>query len=167
MKLLPRFSIMALIVLGSVCLDQYTKMAAQSSLRGKSSKSYLDGVFHFVYAENTGAMLSIGSALPESFRFVLFEVLVSLAIAAAIIYVLLKPLRATVVVAMSLVIGGGASNVIDRLVHNGSVIDFMVVKIDSFESGIFNMADLAIILGLCILSGCIFCFKKDKQVDGN
>jgi len=49
-----------------------------------------------------------------------------------------------------LVLAGGASNWIDRVVR-GSVIDFMNVGVGPLRTGIFNVADVAILTGI----GCI------------
>lgn len=49
-----------------------------------------------------------------------------------------------------LFVAGGLSNLIDR-VAMGSVIDFMNVGIGSFRTGIFNVADVAIMAGVALL----------------
>ena len=46
---------------------------------------------------------------------------------------------------------GGASNLVDRIAY-GSVIDFMNLGIGSLRTGIFNVADMAIMLGAGILA---------------
>jgi len=51
---------------------------------------------------------------------------------------------------MALFVAGGASNLIDRVTY-GMVIDFMNVGIGSLRTGIFNVADMAIMLGAGIL----------------
>ena len=51
---------------------------------------------------------------------------------------------------MILFVAGGMSNLIDR-VAMGSVIDFMNVGIGSFRTGIFNVADGAIMAGVALL----------------
>ena len=100
--------------------------------------------------------------------FIFFVLFIGVFLAAAIVFILLKPLHYMTVVAISLVIGGGISNLIDRLIHSGSVIDFMLLKIGSLESGIFNIADIAIILGICILSVSFISSKgtTDSNRDG-
>lgn len=151
MKLFSRIAVLTTIVISCVGCDQSTKMEAQSYLRGHASISFFDGMFNFVYAENTGTMLGIGSRLPEDVRFALFVIFIGIVLLAAIAFVLVKPLHNMTVVAVSLVVGGGISNLIDRLMRDGSVIDFMVIKFGSLESGIFNVADMAITLGTCML----------------
>jgi signal peptidase II len=137
-------------------------MLAQSHLRGHASVSLFDSIFYFVYAENAGAMLGIGGGLPESTRFILFVLFVGILLVAAIVFVLLKTLHNVTVFAISLVVGGGISNLIDRLIHNGLVIDFMLIKMGSLESGIFNVADLVIILGTCLLCFSLISLKGSK-----
>jgi signal peptidase II len=60
----------------------------------------------------------------------------------------LEPWR---VVALALVAGGGISNLIDRLLYNGRVTDFLNVGIGSLRTGIFNVADMAIMAGALLL----------------
>lgn len=151
MKLFSRIAVLTTIVTSCVVCDQSTKMEAQSYLRGHASISFFDGMFNFVYAENAGTILGIGSRLPEDVRFAFFVLLVGIVLLAAIAFVLVKPLHTMTVLAISLIVGGGIGNLIDRLIHNGSVIDFMVIKFGLLESGIFNVADIAITLGTCML----------------
>lgn len=53
-------------------------------------------------------------------------------------------------VALSLVFSGGISNFYDRVLNNGAVIDFLNVGIGSIRTGVFNVADMAILLGIFI-----------------
>ena len=52
-------------------------------------------------------------------------------------------------VGLALYFAGGASNLVDRVMH-GSVIDFMNVGVGPLRTGIFNVADMAILLGVAI-----------------
>lgn len=166
MKLFTRLAILSTTILICVGCDQSTKMVAKSHLHGHSSISLFHSMFNFVYAENAGVMLGIGSRLPETMRFVFFVLFVGILLVAAIVFVLVKPLHNMNVFAISLVVGGGISNLIDRLIRNGSVIDFMLIKIGSLESGIFNVADLAIILGTCILCFSFISLKAQNSRAG-
>jgi signal peptidase II len=60
----------------------------------------------------------------------------------------LRPWRFT---ALALVAGGGISNLIDRLLNDGRVTDFLNVGIGALRTGIFNVADMAILLGALLL----------------
>lgn len=46
--------------------------------------------------------------------------------------------------------GGGIGNLIDRIIH-GSVIDFFQIRLGFFQTGIFNIADIAVTNGVFIL----------------
>lgn len=56
------------------------------------------------------------------------------------------------VVAIALVIGGRLSNLIDRLLHDGLVVDFLQVGVGPLHTGIFNRADVAIMDSLALLA---------------
>src|SRR5262249_10989894 len=47
--------------------------------------------------------------------------------------------------------GGGFSNWFDRARFGGRVVDFMNMGISSLRTGIFNVADLAILVGIGVL----------------
>lgn len=49
-------------------------------------------------------------------------------------------------VGVAIFLAGGASNLLDRITY-GMVIDFMNVGIGPLRTGIFNVADMAIMLG--------------------
>ena len=50
-------------------------------------------------------------------------------------------------IALSLMLGGGVGNLIDRISNEGRVMDFMNLSIGSLRTGIFNVADIAILVG--------------------
>ena len=51
---------------------------------------------------------------------------------------------------VALFVRGGVSNLLDRIIH-GAVVDFMNVGIGPLRTGIFNVADMAIMLGVGIV----------------
>ena len=54
---------------------------------------------------------------------------------------------------MSLIVGGGVSNLLDRVRQAGEVTDFLVLSAGPFHTGVFNPADVAITGGtLLVLS---------------
>jgi signal peptidase II len=48
-------------------------------------------------------------------------------------------------------VAGGVSNWVDRLVQ-GSVVDFLNVGIGPVRTGVFNVADMAIMLGAVLIA---------------
>jgi len=55
---------------------------------------------------------------------------------------------AVYIVALSLVVGGGIGNLIDRIFNQCCVVDFMNLGIGSLQTGIFNVADVVITFGV-------------------
>jgi signal peptidase II len=98
-------------------------------------------------------MLGIGGDLPESTRFWLFVVFDGCALLGILAYSILgKNLRTADIFSFSLILGGGAGNLIDRLFKGGVVIDFMILTRGSLKTAIFNIADTAVISGLLLLA---------------
>ena len=57
----------------------------------------------------------------------------------------------TLLIGAALILAGGASNWVDRVMQ-GSVVDFGInVGVGSLRTGIFNVADVAIMLGVAVL----------------
>ena len=74
----------------------------------------------------------------------------SLVIVALIVGLVTKRIqRGTYVTAVALIVGGGTGNLIDRLFNNGSVVDFIDVRIINFP--IFNFADICAVVGGVLL----------------
>lgn len=150
------------VVLGLVAVDQVTKVVAIRTLAPENhviafpGSWYPHDLFRFQYAENTGAFLSLGSTLSESARFWVLTGLNSVILLIVMVYVLGKArLHGGVTLALALILAGGAGNLIDRVFRDGRVIDFMNMGIAvgpySVRTGIFNVADLAIVGGLALL----------------
>ena len=59
--------------------------------------------------------------------------------------------RAPFIFALALVLAGGASNLIDRFVNDGYVVDFINLGAGPIRTGIFNIADVAITVGALLL----------------
>ena len=149
MKKLP-----ALFIVLFICIlfDQITKYTAKYYLEGQGVYSFIGDTFRLGYSENTGAFLGLGSSLPENIRTFLFSGLVALFLLAFLVYIIKSSsINKIGVIAGALIISGGLSNLIDRLVNNGAVIDFMNMGIGSLRTGIFNVADMAIMLGALLL----------------
>ena len=149
---MKKLQVLSLVLVACIILDQSTKYIAKYYLEGKGVYSYIGDVFRLVYSENTGAFLGLGSSLPERVRTFIFSGLVAVFLAAFLVYTIRSSnVTRTGFIASALIIGGGLSNLIDRLVNNGAVMDFMNVGIGSLRTGIFNVADMAIMLGAVLL----------------
>ncbi|HEX9786613.1 MAG TPA: signal peptidase II [Candidatus Binatia bacterium] len=141
------------VILLCVAIDQATKWLAMKYLGPDGFISFAGDVFRLQYAENTGAFLSLGSSLPQPWRHIVFTVFVGLFLLALLAYVLCnRTLSPTYRAYLSLVCGGGLSNLIDRIVYDGRVVDFLNLGFGPIRTGIFNVADLAITAGAILLA---------------
>ena len=103
------------------------------------------------YHENPGAFLSVGASWSPELRAVVFQIGNGLFLVA--LGRCRQPPRWSRVEScgLALFLAGALSNLIDRIAV-GSVIDFLNVGIGPLRTGIFNVADVAIMAG----AGCLF-----------
>jgi len=114
--------------------------------------SYFNGIFQIGYAENTGSFLGMGADLPGQVRFWIFVVGIGIFLCGLLVYLLFdRKQNIYSLVGLTVMLSGGLSNLYDRVVNNGAVIDFMNVGIGSLRTGIFNVADINIMLGMGII----------------
>jgi len=137
-------------------LDRLTKIWAVNTLQGQLPKSYLNDMFRFVYAENTGAFLSLGSGMNDNLRYWVLAI-VPVAVLLYIFFHVLTAKNMHVVqqASFGFILGGGLSNIFDRILE-GRVVDFMNMGIGSLRTGIFNVADMSIMLGLFMMVPFLF-----------
>ena len=128
--------------------DRYTKVQAVSQLKGQEPLSFLNGFFSLTYHENTGGMLSLGADLSDELRVILFTFLVGVVLVGGLIYMLVKPMDKYSFTVGLLILAGGFGNLYDRAVNHGRVVDFMLLQIGPVKTGVFNVADIAIMAGL-------------------
>jgi signal peptidase II len=132
-----------------VCVaDQATKLLAVSHLQ--AGEISLTPFLNLSLAFNTGAAFSLLSSAGGWQN--LFFVIVALVISAVILFMVrrLGASEAQVAVALMLVLGGAAGNLIDRI-RLGYVIDFIDVYYRAWHWPTFNVADSAITLGAVLL----------------
>lgn len=139
-----------LLALCVVC-DRAAKDAAES-LRGRPPVEIAGGIITLSYAENSGALMSIGAGLPEKTRFLIFTAGVGVLLAGITgVLMFASGLPKALVIAFSLILAGGGSNLFDRISNDGRVVDFIMLGAGVFRTGIFNLADVAIVLGASVL----------------
>jgi signal peptidase II len=151
MHRLKRELLILLLLVVCVGCDQITKDAAQQYLAIESSRSWFHDSVRLEYAENTGAFLSLGGEFSKELRILLFQVFPALCLFALAIVLFTKQQPVHSAIAWGLVLSGGLSNLLDRITHDGRVIDFMNLGIGSFRTGIFNVADVCITVGVVLL----------------
>ncbi|NJC24962.1 signal peptidase II [Neolewinella antarctica] len=150
-KFKARIVPVAIAIVVTVLLDQWTKQLAIEHLLGQPDHLFFGELFRLTFVRNTGAFLSLGSDLGPIFRTLLLEVFPA-ALLVALLYYIFKErhLNKWQVVALALIVGGGLSNIVDRLLF-GHVVDMLHMKAFGLQTGIFNVADMAIMAGMFIM----------------
>jgi signal peptidase II len=104
--------------------------------------------FNLVPVRNTGISFGLFGGNSELARWVL--VAIAVAIMIALLIWLFRAGSKYITIALVLVIGGAASNVIDRTI-SGAVIDFLDFHAFGVHWPAFNFADSVIVLGTAML----------------
>ncbi len=123
-----------------IVLDQLTKMALINK-----NITLIPNLMEFTYTKNTGAAFGIGS------NNIIMVIIVNVIILGFIIKFLKdnsKKVDFSIIVSLVLILSGAIGNLIDRL-FRGFVIDFIDINVFNFPN--FNIADIAIVLGIFVL----------------
>lgn len=143
----------ALIILA----DQLTKFAAIKYLKGQQPIVLIKNFLSFHYTENAGAAFGI---LQQ--KRMLFIIITTIFLIAITFYLIknYNELSLITKIGVSILLGGAIGNYIDR-VRYGYVVDFISVKLTrTYDFPVFNIADMAIVLGTIII---VYVVMFDKQ----
>jgi len=138
------------VLAATIGCDRMTKRIAADTLAGAGDRSFLAGTVTMLYTENTGGFLSLGAGLSPHGRTAVFVVGTGLILIAMAVGLLRSRFDWWSMLGVTLFVAGGASNWIDR-VTRGTVVDFLNVGIGPVRTGVFNVADMAIMAGLALL----------------
>lgn len=128
------------VIILAIAADQISKFLVSEHLAQIGTLPIIEDIFHFTYVENRGAAFGMLS----EHRWV-FMTLSIVGIVALIVWLTLdKPKSRWLRTAVSLVIGGGIGNMIDRI-FLGYVIDFLDCRFIDFY--VFNIADSCVCVG--------------------
>ncbi len=152
MHLTHKLILVAILFVTCIGCDQTTKQLARTSLQYSIPQSLFNDFVRLQYAENPGGMMSFGAEFPDEARFWFLTVFVGIMLTSLFVFTLInKHLTRLQTVALTLIVGGGFSNLLDRIRHDGHVIDFLNVGIAGVRTAIFNVADVIILLGTILL----------------
>ncbi len=149
--------------LATIGCDRATKHVATTLLAGEADRSYLGDTVRLGYAENTGGFLSLGADWPEAPRIAVFTVATGLALLGLVAVAIRDGFAGTSTVGLVLFVAGGSSNWIDRVLH-GRVVDFLNLGIGPIRTGVFNVADVAIMAGAGLVA--LGVFRRDSSRAG-
>jgi signal peptidase II len=142
--------VLLIAIAATIGCDRVTKHVVATLLSETPSRSFLADTVRLEYTENSGAFLGLGADWPLAVRTAIFGVGNALLLLALAVVAVRGRWPRRALIGVALFIAGGASNLLDRTT-DGMVIDFMNVGIGPLRTGIFNVADLAIVLGAVIL----------------
>ena len=132
-----------------VGIDRLTKWLVVSNMHSSDTIHLIKigdkEILNLYYTLNDGAAFSKLSG-----QTVFLIVITSLVILWLLYLMIAKRVhRPVYLAAISLIIGGGVGNLIDRIFNNGLVVDFIDVRIINFP--IFNFADICAVCGAGLL----------------
>lgn len=132
--------VMGAIIVGTVVIDQVSKALILNYLY-QGQFALIPDVLHFTYVENRG--MAFGLLSDHRWVFMLLSVLgIGL-----VGFYMVRYVKSTLGrVALSLIIGGGIGNMIDRI-SLGFVVDFIDFCAFDFWVWVFNIADACVCVG--------------------
>lgn len=135
------------IIIGSgilILLDQIIKFIIRNTV--VSSISVIPHFFYITYVKNKGAAFGILS------NQVILLIFVAVFLLGFLIYEVKKQKQESklFMITYSLIIGGLIGNLIDRVVL-GYVTDYLEFYLGSYAFPVFNLADMAIVIGVILL----------------
>lgn len=160
MKKWIKILLFCLSSLALISWDRETKDLAKEHLMNKAPVSYFHDTFRLEYVENTGAAMSLGAGLPKTVSFWLLGVLPMMFLSGLFIYVIKRSKEFSILkmLPFALIFAGGIGNIIDRIMFDRHVTDFMNIGYNNIRTGIFNFADLCVTIGaICLLF--VYCNK--------
>ena len=146
------------IIFFTFFLDLITKNYAVNNLLLNHSV-IINAFLNFTLAFNYGAAFSFLSDAGGWQRW--FFVIFSIAVISFIAYILIKD-KDSEYIAYSFIFGGALGNLYDRFLL-GYVIDFIEFHYNNFYWPIFNIADIAISIGIILLLYSMFS-KDNKKI---
>ncbi len=117
----------------------------------------IDKILYLSYVENRGAAFGIFQDAK------VFLIAISIFLFLGITYYVVSKkakLSKWLTVPLAMIAGGGISNVADRLSF-GCVVDYIDVRIINYP--VFNLADICVVLGVCLVAGYILFSKEEKK----
>jgi signal peptidase II len=134
-----------------VACDQISKAIIRATLTIHESVTIVQGLVDFTHVRNSGAAFGILNYADFPFKTALIAIVATAALIGVGMYAAgLAHHQLVARIGLSLIIGGAAGNLIDRLVA-GSVVDFVDVYWRTYHFWAFNVADSAISVGVAIM----------------
>ena len=151
-----------LLIFGNISCDQLSKNLVRNNIYPGDYIPVISNHLILTNVENTGAALGFGQNFSPVIKTILLKGLPLLVLIVLTYRILSKKnLDKRLSIAFAFVIGGGMGNLIDRILY-GSVTDFFHIQIGFFKTGIFNMADVSVTIGILMVLTIALIQKKVK-----
>ena len=158
-----RITLIIAIIITNISCDQISKKIVRKEINYYEEIQVIDHYVVLTKVENTGAFLSLGSKISRPVYNILMILLPLIVLGYAMYYLLFRNTISDILkLGICMAIGGGVGNVIDRI-RFGSVTDFMHIDFVIFRTGIFNMADVSIMIGMFFILLDVYINRK-KQI---
>lgn len=163
-KSFNKYLILASVAAFSVALDQAIKIYVHSQFLLGESISVIPQFFNITYVRNPGAAFGFLAETPPAFRENFFLAMPPIALLLILGILRKVPNHDRVqILALSSVFGGAIGNYIDRIRFK-YVIDFIDFHYkDIFSYPAFNIADMAIVMGVAVLILQVLFEKKQSS----
>ncbi len=146
-----KYLILVVVFCVVLFFDQITKAYVHRTLHKFQSVEIVKNFFHITHVRNTGAAFGLLAGPAHPLRTALFVVISGVAIGAILlIYRRIEDDDTLHALAFSLLLGGAAGNLVDR-VWMGHVIDFLDFHWYGYHWPAFNFADSAICGGIGLI----------------
>lgn len=142
-----------------IAVDQLVKFWAEHSLSQVDTIPLISGVFHLTYVQNFGAAFNT----MNNQHFLLVGV-TSVVLVLILVLLLTQKLRSPwMICSWSLILSGGAGNLVDRLFRPGGyVVDLFDFRLIHFP--VFNVADICVCVGVALfLIYFLFIERREHQ----
>tara|TARA_R110002050_G_scaffold123023_16_gene241657 strand:+ start:4121 stop:4624 length:504 start_codon:yes stop_codon:yes gene_type:complete len=149
---LNRNLFITLLIIFNIAIDQISKVIVRNTLTFREQIDVIGSYFQLIWVENKGAFLGMGSDMNPTLRLIFLLILPTIVLGYVVYYIVkTKELDKLSLIAFCCIVGGGIANVFDRIVF-GQVTDFFFINLGGvFKTGIFNVADLSVSLGMVML----------------
>ncbi|HLS35884.1 MAG TPA: signal peptidase II [Bacillota bacterium] len=154
-----KFYLVAIVV---IAIDQITKWLIIKQMELRESIPIIENFFYITSHRNKGAAWGI---LQDQ---MLFFYIITVIVVIGIIYYMEKHLRDNkfMAFAFSLILGGAIGNFIDRLFRK-EVVDFLDVYIFTYDYPVFNVADMALVIGVALVVIATFIEERKNRKESN
>jgi signal peptidase II len=151
------------VAVAVVAADLVTKLLVVSKLQDNEPIRLLGGLFYLIHTRNTGAAFSLASG------FTIALTMIAVGVIVFILYLSRRLYSVGWAVALGMVLGGAAGNLVDRIFRapgplRGGVVDFIAL-LDPVHPAfpVFNVADSSLCIGVAL---AVLLELRGRSIDG-